>query len=211
MIEYVIGHNPDDRIIKKASNLIKRGGLISFPLDTNWVIACDPFSPEAIEKIYRIRKIDAKKHLSLICKNFQKASELALIQDSAYSLIKKVIPGPYTFIFLASKNVRKSLKASKTDHEVGIRFPDNKFCQKLLEELDRPLTATHLTIDMFENADQELGVYSALIEDEFSRDIDLIIDTGEYSFIESTSIISFTTPTPQILRIGSGRTDLFVT
>jgi tRNA threonylcarbamoyl adenosine modification protein (Sua5/YciO/YrdC/YwlC family) len=210
MIAYVVGHNPDDRIINRACDLIKNGKLVCFPLDTNWAIVTTPYLPDALEKIYKIRNLLPNKHLSLLCENFQKASELAMIDDGAYSLIKKVIPGPYTFIFSSSKKVRKALKASKTDHEVGIRFPENHLCKKILQELDDSLICTHLSLDMFETLEPGTEIYSALIEDEFSNQIDLIIDTGEYEFVGPTSIIDFSKGSPEIIRVGSGPVELFV-
>ncbi len=209
MIEYVVGHNPDDRVIKKASKILKNGGLISLPLDTNWVVLCDPFNPEAVAKLYKIRKIDHHKHFSLICLNFQKASSLALIEDSSYALVKKVIPGPYTFIFNAQKKIQKSLKASKIDHEVGLRFPKNALGQSLLIEFDECLLSTHLTLDMFEVSYGIEEVYSALIEEEFSHLIDLIIDPGIIEFQGLSTIIDFTQNAPELIRQGVGSSDIF--
>jgi len=209
MIEYVVGHNPDDRVIKKASSILKNGGLISLPLDTNWVVVCDPFNSEAVSKLYKIRKVDHHKHFSLICLNFQKASSLAIIEDSSYALIKKVIPGPYTFIFNAHKKIQKSLKASKIDHQVGLRFPKNALCQILLNEFDECLLSTHLTLDMFEASEGIEEIYSALIEEDYSNLIDLIIDPGIFEFQGLSTIIDFTQDTPELIRQGVGSTGIF--
>jgi len=209
MIEYVVGHNPDDRVILRAARVLKSGGLIALPIDTNWVVIANPFEQEALKKIYQIRKIETQKHLSLLCLNFQKASELAIIEDNAYSLIKKVIPGPYTFIFTASKKVQKALKASKMDHEVGLRFPRSILLEKILREFDESVISTHLTIDMFMAQEGFEEVYSALIEDEFSNMIEMIIDPGEYQFNGPTTIINFSSGVPEIIREGSGETKIF--
>ncbi len=211
MIEYVVGHNPDDRTIFKACEILKSGGIIALPIDTNWVSLADPFNQNALKKIYNLRQLDEHKHLSLLCPNFQKASELAIIDDGAYALIKKVIPGPYTFIFNASKKVQKSLKASKSDHEVGIRFPQSVLLEKILKKYDTPLISTHITIDMFKDAGEIETVYPALIEDEFSTLIDFIIDPGEYEFSGPSSIINFCNGFPEIIRNGAGDTKIFET
>lgn len=211
MIEYVVEQNPDDRILTKASQILNSGGLLCFPLETNWVAVCDPFKKAGIEKLYRLRHIDDTKHLTILCDSFHKASEVAYISDGAFRLIKKVIPGPYTFIFEASKAITKLLKASRVDKQVGIRFPPSNICRKLIEVHGQVLMCSHVSIDMFD-LDEEVDdypIYGAMIEDKFSNMIDMIIDPGEYEFIGSTSIVDFTSGEPEIIRTGVGETTLF--
>ncbi len=211
MIEYVVEQNPDDRVLAKASQILSSGGLLCFPLETNWVAVCDPFNKAGVDKLYRLRHIDNTKKFSILCDSFQKASEVAFISDGAFRLMKKVIPGPYTFIFEAQKSITKLLKASKADKEVGIRFPPSKLCQRLIEIHQNVLLSSHVSYDMFGLSEDEghFPLYGALIEDKFGAQIDLIIDPGEYQFIGSTSIIDFTSGEPEIIRVGSGDTTLF--
>lgn len=206
MIEYVVEHNPDDRTLKKASQILRNGGLICFPTETNWVVVADPFNKEGVEKLYRFRHVENTKHFTVLCENFQKAQEVSFIDDSAFRLLKKMIPGSYTFIFEAQKKITKYLKASKADKEVGIRFPPKILCKKLLEVHGEVVISTHLTRDMLEMEDDELPLYSALIEEYFGNQIDLIIDPGEYDFIGNhTTIIDFTSGTPELIRQGAGK------
>jgi tRNA threonylcarbamoyl adenosine modification protein (Sua5/YciO/YrdC/YwlC family) len=206
MIEYVVEHNPDDRTLNKASQILRNGGLICFPTETNWVVVADPFNKEGVEKLYRFRHVENTKHFTILCESFQKAQEVSFIDDSAFRLLKKMIPGSYTFIFEAQKKITKYLKASRTDKEVGIRFPPKILCKKLLEVHGEVVISTHLTRDMLEMEDDELPLYSALIEEYFGNQIDLIIDPGEYDFIGNhTTIIDFTSGTPELIRQGAGK------
>jgi tRNA threonylcarbamoyl adenosine modification protein (Sua5/YciO/YrdC/YwlC family) len=210
MIEYVVEQNPDDRILAKASQILNSGGLLCFPLETNWVAVCDPFQKGGIEKLYRLRHIDDTKHLTILCDHFQKANEVAHINDGAFRLIKKVIPGPYTFIFEANKNITKLLKASRIDKQVGIRFPPSHLCRRLIEVHGKVLLSSHVSYDMFgPDEEDEFPLYGALIEDKFGNIIDMVIDPGEYEFIGSTSIVDFTSGEPEVIREGTGETALF--
>ena len=209
MIEYVVEHNPDDRVLARASQILRNGGLLCFPTETNWVAVCDPFQKNGVDKLYRLRHIENTKHLTMLCSSFQKAMEVAFIDDSAFRLMKKVIPGPYTFIFEAQKKITKFLKASKVDHQVGIRFPPKNLCSSILNTYDGLLLSTSISHKLIEDADPEIPLYSAQIEDHFGNMIDLIIDPGEYEFIGSTTIVDFTTGIPEIQRVGAGNPELF--
>ncbi len=209
MIEYVVEHNPDDRVLTRASQILRNGGLLCFPTETNWVVVCDPFKKESVDKLYRIRHIENTKHLTVLCSSFQKAMEIAFINDGAFSLMKKVIPGPYTFIFEAQKKITKFLKASKVDHQVGIRFPPRQLCRSIMTAFDGVLLSTHISHDMIEGSDPEMPLYSLLIEDQFGSLIDMIIDSGETEFVGSTTIVDFTSGMPEVQRVGAGNPALF--
>lgn len=209
MIDYVVEHNPDDRVLSKASQILRNGGLLCFPTETNWIVVADPYNKTGVEKLYRLRPIENTKHLTVICAKFQEAMEIAFIDDGAFRLMKKVIPGPYTFIFNAQKKITRYLKASKVDHQVGIRFPPSKLCQKLLETYGEVLLSTHVNHEMLGEEDDSIPLYSAQIEDSFSHLIDLIIDPGEYEFIGPTTIVDYTSGEPEVLRVGAGDPKLF--
>lgn len=209
MIEYVVEHNPDDRVLARASQILRNGGLICFPTETNWVAVCDPFQKDGVEKLYRLRHIENTKHLTMLCSTFQKAMEIAFIDDNAFRLMKKVIPGPYTFIFEAQKKITKFLKASRVDHQVGIRFPPKNLCHSVLNAYDGLLLSTSISHSMVEDSDPEIPLYSAQIEDQFANMIDLIIDPGEYEFIGPTTIVDFTSGVPEVQRVGAGNPALF--
>lgn len=208
MIEYIVEHNPDDRVLKKASAILKSGGLVCFPTESNWVVIADPFNKQGVEKLYSLRHVENTKHFTVLCPSFQKAMEIALIPDSAFSLMKRVVPGSYTFILEAQKKITKLLKASKYDHQVGIRFSPKKLCRSILSTHDEVVISSHITHDMLE---QEEGsyLYSALIEDYFGNLIDLIIDPGEVEFVGQTTIVDFTSGSPEVVRSGAGDASLF--
>jgi tRNA threonylcarbamoyl adenosine modification protein (Sua5/YciO/YrdC/YwlC family) len=210
MIEYVVEHNPDDRILARASQILKDGGLLCFPIDTNWVIVADAFNRAGVDKLYRLRHIENTKHLTVLCLNFQKAQEIAFIEDGAFRLIKKVIPGPYTFIFAAQKKIQKLLKASKYDHQVGIRFPPSPLCRKLLEVHGEVFLSSHLTHEMLGLEDDGVPLYGLLIEESAGHAINLVLDPGEYEFIGPTTIVDFTSGVPEVIRHGSGDDSLFI-
>jgi tRNA threonylcarbamoyl adenosine modification protein (Sua5/YciO/YrdC/YwlC family) len=209
MIDYVVESNPDDRVLSKASRILNDGGLICFPTETNWVAVANPFIRSGVERLYELRHVDNTKHLTVLCPNFQKAMEVAHIPDGAFSLLKRVIPGSYTFIFEAKKLITKYLKASKTDHQVGIRFPPTNFCQSILKVHGEVLLSMTINREMFELED-EYPLYSALIEEKFSHLINLIIDPGEVEFHGLTSIIDFSDGTPEVVREGLGDLKYFI-
>ena len=202
MIEYVVESNPDDRILARASQILRNGGLLCFPTETNWLIVADPFVKNSVDKLYRLRHVDNTKHFTVLCDSFTKAQEIAYIDDNAFKILKRIIPGSYTFIFEAKKEITRYLKASKTDKEVGIRFPPQKLSQKIIENHGSVLISTHLTPDMLEIEDDGNAIYSALIEDFLGHQIDLIIDPGEYEFLGHTTIVDFTSGSPELVRQG---------
>ena len=209
MIDYVIASNPDDRVLARASRILNEGGLICFPTETNWVVCASPFNRDGVDKLYRLRHVENTKHFTVLCHSFQKAMEIAVIENAAFSVLKKIIPGPYTFIFESQKKITKWLKASKVDHQVGVRFSPSLLCRKVLEAHGDVLICTHLTHDMLGETDEETPLYSALIEDGLGNMIDLIIDPGEYEFLGQTSIIDWTSGSPLVIREGIGDTTIF--
>lgn len=209
MIEYVVELNIDDRTLVRASQILRNGGLLCFPTETNWLVVCDPFKKESVDKLYRLRHIDNTKHLTVLCSTFQKAMEIAFIDDGAFRLMKKVVPGSFTFIFEAQKKITKFLKASKVDHQVGIRFPPSPLVRSILDSYGDILLSTHLSHDMLDDADPDIPLYSAQIEDHFGNMIDMIIDPGEVEFLGPTTIVDFTSGLPEVVREGVGNPSLF--
>jgi tRNA threonylcarbamoyl adenosine modification protein (Sua5/YciO/YrdC/YwlC family) len=209
MIDYVVEHNPDHRVLRRASEILRSGGLVCFPTESNWVAVADPFNSTGVGKLYSLRHVDNTKHFTVMCPSFQKAMEIAFISDSAFSLMKRVTPGSYTFILNAQKKITKHLKASKHDHQVGIRFPPRKLCRFLLDAHGDILLSSHISADMLDLEEGSL-IYSALIEEHFGGKIDLIIDPGEVEFSGQTTIVDFTEEAPEVLRIGCGDPSLFL-
>lgn len=207
-IEYVLEHNPDDRIISRACDILKSGGLICLPTDTNWILLANPYQKDGMEKLYKIKKENLQKHFSLICSNISMASDVAIIDNQCFRMLKKAIPGHYTFIFEATKKIGKSIKASKTDKEIGIRFVPSTLVETLLERYGDVVISTNLPKSYF---GEDETVYSYMIEECPSIHlIDMIIDPGEFEFVGESTIISFLDGHPEILREGAGDTSLFI-
>lgn len=202
MIEYILDSNPDDRILKKACGLLKEGNLVVVPTDTSWVFLGDPFHKGAVEKLYRLKEEDKSHHFSLLCDSISTASELAEISDTAFKLIRNKIPGHYTFIFEATKKMIKSLKASKTDHQIGIRFVPVHFIGILLELYGGPLISTNIHNGLMGREFEEL--YSYEIEEVLSHAISMIIDPGESPIVGSSTIYDLREDQMTLIRQGTG-------
>lgn len=205
MIEYVIPENPDDRILEKASRALESGELIAFPTDTNWIVACSPWSKSGLESLYRFKGESQQKHFAFLCESIAQASDIAVISDSAYRLIRSRLPGHYTLIFEATKMATKLVKASKTDHEVGIRIPPSPMVLKFIKFHGRPILSTNVTRELLE-IDEESEIYSVLIEEKIGHQLSMILDPGEYDFSGPSTIVDFSQGvSPVLVREGAGQ------
>lgn len=212
MIEYIIPHSPDDRVLKKASEILKKGGIICFPTDTNWILAACSTKKDGIEKLYKIKREGSQKHFSILCNDISRASEIAFIENSAFKLLKKSIPGNYTFIFEATKKIAKFVQASKTDKEVGVRFVPSILVNKLIETHGEVLVSTNIPRALIGmDPDSTEPIYSYQLEDTISHLTELIIDPGEVQFDGESTIINFVEDvTPTIVREGAGDISIFL-
>lgn len=208
MIEYIVPENIDERILKKASCVLKEGGLVCLPTDTNWVVVADPFNKRGVEALYKLKGEERSKHYSLLCDTISRASEVAFIDDPVFRTLKRAIPGHYTFIFEALKSITKALKASKSDHQVGVRFPPVPLVTKLVEQLGSVMLSTHLTSELV-SSPEGVEIYGLLIEEQIGSRIDMIIDPGEVSFVGSSTIISFIGGGAELVRSGVGDSTIF--
>lgn len=192
--------NPDPRQIKKIAKCLKDGGLIIYPTDTVYGIGCDVFNKKAMEKLCRIKGLDIKKHnLSFICYDLSHISNFTKhLTTSVYKLMKKTLPGPYTFILKANNAIPKLFKNKKK--EIGIRIPDNNIPRDIVKELGNPIVTTSIKDkDML----IEYTTDPELISNYYGVKVDIIIDGGYGESIPST-IIDCTNSTPQVLRKGKG-------
>ena len=142
---YVHEENPQARLISQAVNILKQGGVIVYPTDSGYALGCLIGDKNAMTRITRIRKIENDHHFSLMCRDLSELSTYARVDNQAYRLLKSCTPGPYTFIFKATKEVPKRLQSSKKK-TIGIRVPQNVIALALLEELDAPLMSTSLVM-----------------------------------------------------------------
>tara|TARA_Y100000780_G_scaffold220150_1_gene227144 strand:+ start:73984 stop:74610 length:627 start_codon:yes stop_codon:yes gene_type:complete len=204
VIEYILDHNPDDRILKKASDLMKEGGIVCIPTDTHWVMLTDAFSKNGVEKLYRLKGEQKNHHFSILCSSISMASEYAVIPDSSFRLINRRIPGHYTFIFEATKKMIKTLKASKTDHEIGLRFIPLPYLNALIEVHGGGLISTNVDERVLGFDFDKDQLYSFQLEESLSAKVDMIIDPGEFNFIGPSTIYNFAHQPPELVREGAG-------
>lgn len=193
--------NPQERIIRQVVEVLKQGGIIIYPTDTIYGLGCDIYQHKAVERICRIKNVQPEKaNLSFICYDLSDLSQYARQLDTpVYRTLKQYLPGPYTFILQASKEVPKILKTKKDT--VGIRVPDNRVARCIVKELGNPILSASLPGDFVEDyTDPEI------INERFGKQVDLVIDSGIGGMVPST-IVDFTKPEPQVLRLGAGEWD----
>jgi len=191
-------YNPQARLIRRAVEIIRDGGVIAYPTDSGMALGCHIGDKEAMERIRAIRRIDDKHNLTLVCRDLSEISIYAKVDNSAYRLLKSFTPGPYTFILKATHEVPRRLQHPKRK-TIGIRVPDNAVCQALLEELREPLMSTSLILP-----GEELPMTDAEdIRDRIGNRLDLIIDGG-FCGIEPTTVIDLVDGVPEVVRPGKG-------
>jgi tRNA threonylcarbamoyl adenosine modification protein (Sua5/YciO/YrdC/YwlC family) len=201
MIIAINPKNPQLRLIRKVVEVLRKGGVIGYPTDTIYGVGCDLFKPEAIRKIHRLKNIEEKKPLSFICADLKDISSYAYVSNYAYKMMKRLLPGPYTFILKATKLVPKiAMTKQKT---VGIRIPDNKICLALVKELGNPIISTSVN-----KPDESLYNNPSEIEERFGKQLDLIIDGGMI-IAEHSSIVDLADDVPRVIRKGKGEISLF--
>lgn len=197
--------NPDPRQIKRIAECLKDGGVIIYPTDTVYGIGCDVFNKKAMEKLCRIKGLDIKKHnLSFICYDLSHISDFTKhLTTSTYKLMKKTLPGPYTFILKANSSIPKLFKNKKK--EIGIRIPDNNIPRDIVKELGNPIATTSV-----KNKDMviEYSTDPELIYEYLGKRVDMMVSGGYGDSIPST-IIRCTDRFPEIIREGKGETSLF--
>lgn len=190
--------NPQPRLISQVVECLKDGGVIIYPTDTIYGLGCDIHHPKAVERICRIKNIDTKKaQLSFICRDLSHLSDYTKSIDTPlYRVLKNNLPGPFTFILPASKQVPKILKSKK--ETIGLRVPDNIICQSIIEALDNPILSASLPGDMVEEYTDPEIIYET-----FGNRVDFVIDGGPGGIIPST-IVDCTSSEWAITRQGLG-------
>lgn len=193
--------NPQQRLISQVTGLLKQGGIIAYPTDTHYGIGCDIMNKKAIETIYTLKQRDKKKPFSFICSDLTNISMYAKVTNYAYKTMRRLLPGPYTFILEGSKLVPKIMLTKRKT--AGIRVPDHAICQALTTALGNPIISTSVTLP---NGD--LLNEPWLINDHLGHRLDAVIDGGPVPGVPS-SIISLIDDIPEILRAGAGDVSMF--
>lgn len=195
--------NPQARLVNQAVSIVRKGGVIVYPTDTGYALGCQLEDKTALNRIKAIRRLDKHHHMTLICRDLSELANYARVDNSAFRLLKNHTPGSYTFILRASSEVPRRLQHPKKK-TIGLRVPDNKIAQALLEALGEPLMSTTLILPGHE----ELMTDPYDIQLELEGRVDLIIDGG-FCGNTDTSMIDLTSGTPEVIRVGQGDVSAF--
>jgi tRNA threonylcarbamoyl adenosine modification protein (Sua5/YciO/YrdC/YwlC family) len=199
MLVHIHPDNPQERNIKTVVDCLRNGGVIVYPTDTIYGLGCDIYNTEAIERICRIKKIDPKKaQLSFVCADLSQLSTFAKpIDTTIFRILKRALPGPYTFILEASKQVPKMLKTKKDT--VGLRVPDHVITQRLIQELGHPIMSVSLPMDV----DIEYYTDPEAIQELYTKQVDMVVDSG-LGTVSLSTVIDCTSGAPELIREGAG-------
>ena len=189
------------RLIRKAVQVLSDGGIVVYPTDTAYGMGCDLFNKRGIEKIYEIKRRSRTQPFSFICADLSDISNYAVVTNYAYKIMKRLLPGPYTFILGASRLVPKILLPKRK--EVGIRIPDHEVCLSLVREFGGPIISTTVRLP-----GEEILTDPEIIEERIGHSVDLVIDSGVLS-PELSTVVSLLDDTPEIIREGKGDADVF--
>lgn len=190
--------NPQLRLIKQAAQIINAGGIVALPTESCYALVCRLDDKDAVTRLRRIRNVDDKHHLTLLCRDLGEIAQYARVDNSQYRLLKSATPGPYTFILEATKEVPRRL-SHPSRKTIGLRVPENRIAHALLEELAQPMLGTTLILPDETNPLTE----AEEIRDRLDRQLELVIDGGACSF-EPTTVIDLTGEEPLLIRQGLG-------
>ncbi|WP_133408639.1 L-threonylcarbamoyladenylate synthase [Parashewanella tropica] len=199
---YIHEENPQPRLISQAVNILKQGGVIAYPTDSGYALGCLIGNKDAMTRITRIRKIEHDHHFSLMVRDMSELATYARVDNQAFRLLKSCTPGPYTFIFKATKEVPRRLQSEKKK-TIGIRVPSNVIALALLEELDEPLMSTSLVMPNEDYAESD----PENIRDMLEHQVDCIIHGG-YLAQNPTSVIDMSDGI-EVIREGVGDISIF--
>ena len=195
--------NPQPRLIARAAEVFRSGGVVVYPTDSCYALGCAIGDKSALDRIRQIRRVDDKHNFTLVCRDLSEIATYARIDNSAYRQLKSLTPGPYTFIYLATKQVPRRLLHPKR-RAIGIRVPDTPIVRDLLSELGEPILSTTLILPGDDYPLDDTYEIRASI----GHCVDLIIDGGQCG-TEPTTVVDMTKEPPVIVRAGKGDTSLF--
>jgi len=201
MLIEINSRNPQKRLIRMVVEILRGGGTIAYPTDTYYGIGCDILNKKAIQKVYQLKQRNKNKPFSFICSGLKNISHYAKVSNYAYKTMKRLLPGPYTFILEGSKLVPKIMLTKRKT--AGIRVPNNSICLALVEELGNPIITTSATMP-----NGTIFYDPSLIHDFFQPRIDIVIDGGTVPGNPS-SVISLINDMPEVIRKGMGDVDIF--
>lgn len=188
--------NPQPRLIEQVVRCLQDGGVVAYPTDTTYGIGCSIFNKKGLERIYQVKQRDKRKPFSFICSDLSEVSRYARLTNMAFKVIKRCLPGPYTFVLEASREVPDLLTTRQKT--VGIRIPDNRICMAIVQALGAPIVTTSANL----SGEEPVGdPYE--IDRRFGGGLDLVVDGGLLTTDVST-VISMVGDRPELLRQGTG-------
>jgi tRNA threonylcarbamoyl adenosine modification protein (Sua5/YciO/YrdC/YwlC family) len=194
--------NPQPRRIARLAEILEGDGVIVYPTDTVYGLGCSIHSKKALEKVRRIKRMDNKRHLSFVFADLKTISLYAQVSDPAYKILRRYLPGPYTFVLPATRLVPRIVLTKK--NEVGIRIPDNTICQALVNELGHPILSSSVRLP-----DDQLLDDPNEIERIYKGQVDLVVDGGVF-LPEPSSVIGLMDDEPTVIREGKGDVAPFI-
>jgi tRNA threonylcarbamoyl adenosine modification protein (Sua5/YciO/YrdC/YwlC family) len=206
MTQYISIHrdNPQQRLIKQVVDIVRHGGVIAYPTDSSYALACHLGDKQALDRIRQIRRIDDKHNFTLVCRDLTDISNYAQVNNDTYRLLKSLTPGAFTFVLKATKEVPKRLQHPKRK-TVGIRVPDQLIAQLILEELGEPMLTSTLILP--DESEAIADPYD--INDAIGNQLDAVVDAGVIPY-QPTTMIVWDNDFPEIVRQGKGTAD-FIT
>lgn len=205
MSQFFVIHpeSPPPRLIKQSVKILQDGGVIVYPTDSTYALGCKLENKKALDHIRQLRQLDEKHNFTLVCRDLSQLSMYAVVDNAAFRFIKAHIPGPYTFILKGSKELPRRLMHPKRN-TVGLRVPDNKIVQALLEELNEPIMSVTLILP-----EQEAPFIDAHdIYQKLGSEVDLVIDGGPCG-TELTTMVDLIEGSPKVVRAGKGEVSSF--
>jgi tRNA threonylcarbamoyl adenosine modification protein (Sua5/YciO/YrdC/YwlC family) len=190
--------NPQARLVRLAVDIVRAGGVIVYPTDSCFALGCQVGDKSAMERIRAIREVDARHHFTLVCRDLGEAAVYARMDDNQFHLMKAALPGSYTFILHATREVPRRLLHAKRK-TIGVRIPAHRVARALLAELGEPLVSSTLLLPGHDTALSDAHE----IREQLERRVDLVIDAGACDTVPST-VVDLTQSVPVITRVGKG-------
>ncbi len=190
--------NPQSRLVRLAVGIVRAGGVIVYPTDSCFALGCQIGDKPAMERIRAIREVDARHHFTLVCRDLGEAAVYARMDDNQFRLMKAALPGSYTFILQATREVPRRLLNSKRK-TIGVRIPAHRVARALLTELGEPLLSSTLLLPGYETAFSD----AQEIREQLESRVDLVIDAGVCDTVPST-VVDLTQNVPIVTRLGKG-------
>lgn len=199
--------NPQTRRIDEICASLRQGAIMLYPTDTVYAIGCDLNSKSAVQRVRQLKRLSNDKPLTFLCSSLSNISHYAGVTDEAYRIMKRLIPGPYTFLLPATKAVPKLVMSPKRK-STGIRVPDHPVCQAILQELENPIVSTSAHLPDEDGEFPTIGLEKAILFDILENQVDIIIDDSLEPGFDVSTILDMTSDPPSIMRQGLGWEEL---